>query len=112
MTYVEHLNALIRAKAASKERLVMLGQNIAAGSCLSGLTRGLVSEGGRHVINTPNSENTIVGTGFGLALSGVDAINADQVDNAAGVIKHGNTAHFEPYHFIQQMEAVDFGRRR
>ncbi len=74
MTYVEHLNALIRNKVACTDRLVMLGQNIGAGSCLSGLTHGLVSEGGLRVINTPNSENTIAGTGFGLALSGVDAI--------------------------------------
>jgi pyruvate dehydrogenase E1 component beta subunit len=52
----------------------MFGQNIAAGSCISGLTRGLKSREGHHALNTPNCENTLVGTGFGLMLNGVSSI--------------------------------------
>ncbi|NQV79387.1 MAG: hypothetical protein HQ495_02485 [Alphaproteobacteria bacterium] len=72
MTYVSHLNELIRDAAAAHENAVVFGQNVSAGSCLSGLTRGIDTTGA-HVINTPNLENTLVGTGFGLMLSGLPA---------------------------------------
>jgi len=74
MTYISHLNTLIRAKVSATPRLVAYGQNITAGSCLSGLTRGLEPGPGGRVINTPNVENTLVGAGFGMALRGVDSI--------------------------------------
>ncbi|MCH8136150.1 MAG: gamma-glutamyltransferase, partial [Proteobacteria bacterium] len=74
MNYVGFINSLIRAKTATSGHLVMYGQNIAAGSCLSGLTGGLESKGGRLVLNTPNSENTLLGTGFGLMMADVNAI--------------------------------------
>src|SRR5262245_16358024 len=74
MNYLTHVNALIKAKVAEKRPLVMFGQNIAAGSCVGGLTRGLKSGNGHHVLNTPNCENTLVGTGFGLMLSGVSSL--------------------------------------
>ncbi len=74
MNYVTHVNALLKARVAQEKSLVMFGQNIAAGSCIGGMTRGLKSEGGRHVLNTPNCENTLVGTGFGLMLNGVSGI--------------------------------------
>ncbi len=74
MRYVEYINGLIGEKTSKTEGLVLFGQNIAAGSCLSGLTRNLkVGEGGR-IINTPNSENTLVGSGFGMMLDGVSSI--------------------------------------
>lgn len=74
MKYVEYVNGLIRARLAEVEPLVMFGQNIAAGSCIGGLTRGLPSHGERLVLNTPNAENTQVGVGFGLMLTGVSSI--------------------------------------
>jgi pyruvate/2-oxoglutarate/acetoin dehydrogenase E1 component len=74
MNYITHVNALIKAKAAEHSPLVMFGQNIAAGSCVGGLTRGLKSRDGHHVLNTPNCENTLVGTGFGLMLNGVSSL--------------------------------------
>lgn len=72
MTYVSHLNGLIRDAIATADNPVVFGQNVAAGSCLSGLTRG-IDHTAAQVINTPNLENTLVGTGFGLMLSGVQA---------------------------------------
>ena len=74
MKYVEYINELIGKKTSETEKLVLFGQNIAAGSCLSGFTKNLkVGEGG-FIINTPNSENTLTGLGFGLMLSGVSSI--------------------------------------
>lgn len=70
MSYVSDLNAKICAAAARTENAVVFGQNVSAGSCLSGLTRG-IDQTGATVINTPNLENTLVGTGFGLMMSGV-----------------------------------------
>jgi pyruvate dehydrogenase E1 component beta subunit len=74
MNYITHINILIRSRVAEKSPLVMFGQNIAAGSCISGLTKGLKSDDSHYVLNTPNCENTLVGTGFGLMLSGVSSI--------------------------------------
>lgn len=74
MNYIGHVNALIKSKVVGCQPLVMFGQNIAAGSCIGGLTRGLKSGEGHLVANTPNCENTLVGTGFGLMLNGVSAI--------------------------------------
>ena len=41
MTYVSHLNGLIRDAVAATSNSVVFGQNVSAGSCLSGLTRGI-----------------------------------------------------------------------
>lgn len=75
MKYVQHLNQLICSTTGSYNGpLVMFGQNIAAGSCLGGLTRNLPTDSNRRVLNTPNVENTMVGAGFGMMMSGVSSI--------------------------------------
>jgi pyruvate dehydrogenase E1 component beta subunit len=74
MSYVSDINTLLKAKAAETPGLVIFGQNVVAGSCLGGLTRGLPTPPGGLVLNTPNSENTLVGAGFGLALQGLPAV--------------------------------------
>lgn len=74
MTYVADLNALFRQKVLETPGIVCYGQNIVAGSCLSGLTRGLAAGPGGLVFNSPNSENALVGLGMGLSLRGVPAI--------------------------------------
>ena len=73
MKYVEFLNETIRKKLATSKKVVIFGQNVGAGSFLSGLTRNFKNEN-VAVINTPNSENCLCGVGFGLMLSGVDAL--------------------------------------
>jgi pyruvate/2-oxoglutarate/acetoin dehydrogenase E1 component len=101
VNYISHVNGLIKAKVAETSPLVIFGQNIAAGSCLGGLTRGLKSGDGRHVLNTPNCENTLVATGFGLMLSGVPAmfcmkqqdfllLGIDQLVNTYNLIRRRN----------------------
>ncbi|MDO8435943.1 MAG: hypothetical protein Q7S82_00960 [bacterium] len=74
MKYVEYINELIRNKILEKEKIVVFGQNIAAGSCLGGLTRNLKVREGGLIINTQNSENTLCGVGFGLMLGKVASI--------------------------------------
>jgi len=74
LKYIEFVNKAISQKILESERVVIFGQNISAGSCLSGLTRNLQVKKGDYVINTPNCENTQCGVGFGLMINGVSSI--------------------------------------
>lgn len=73
MKYVQYVNAAFKAAAEKVQPFVFFGQNIAAGSCLGGLSRGLGSAPGHRALNTPNVENTLVGAGFGMMLGGVSS---------------------------------------
>jgi pyruvate/2-oxoglutarate/acetoin dehydrogenase E1 component len=74
MKYVEYINELIKENVARANPIVLFGQNISAGSCISGLTKNLkVAENGL-IINTPNCENALCGIGFGLMINGVSSI--------------------------------------
>ena len=53
MTYYEFINQLIREKVFETQNIVLFGQNIDAGSCLSGLTRNLKVQDNSLIINTP-----------------------------------------------------------
>ena len=98
MTYLSHVNAAIRRAIEAEPGFVSFGQNIGAGSHLSGLTRNL-PKGDRHrVINTPNCENAQVGFGFGLMLEGVDCaffckqldfllLTCDQIVNTGNMVR-------------------------
>lgn len=74
MTYLEFLNDALRKEVAAHTDLVAFGQNVAAGSYLGGLTAGLAVRPPSRILNTINAENTLVGFGFGIALSGANAI--------------------------------------
>lgn len=74
LTYVDEINVAIRERIAHQVNLACFGQNIVTGSCLSGLTRGLAVPEGSLAFNTPNTENSLVGMGFGAALRGSNAI--------------------------------------
>ncbi len=74
MTYIRFINEILRKKVLEAERIVLFGQNISTGSCLSGLTRNLEVGDGSFIVNTPNSENTLTGVGFGLMLSGISSV--------------------------------------
>ena len=73
MMYVQYLNSLIKGQLSNQSDIVIYGQNIDAGSSLSGLTRGLSVKKGL-IINTQNSENLLVGAGFGLMLNNVSSV--------------------------------------
>jgi pyruvate dehydrogenase E1 component beta subunit len=70
MKYVSYLNQIFREEISKLDEFVLYGQNVSTGSCLGGLTRDLEKISGCNVFNTPNTENTLVGMGFGLMLSG------------------------------------------
>ena len=73
-SYVEFINQRIKDAIAAQPRMVIYGQNVSTGSCLSGLSRGFDKLPQCTVINTTNSEGTLVGMGFGLLLRGVSSI--------------------------------------
>jgi pyruvate/2-oxoglutarate/acetoin dehydrogenase E1 component len=98
MSYLAHVNARFRQAIEVRDRFVSFGQNIAAGSHLSGLTRDLPSSNGHRVINMPNCENGLVGFGFGLMLEGVDCaffckqldfllLTCDQIVNTYNMVR-------------------------
>ena len=68
MIYVQYVNSLIKKAVKKNQSSVLYGQNINAGSCLGGLTRGVSEINNGMTLNTPNIENTLVGVGFGLML--------------------------------------------
>lgn len=70
MKYVSYINELLDAEITKLDEFVLYGQNVSTGSCLGGLTRGLQRIKSCSVFNTPNTENTLVGMGFGLMLGG------------------------------------------
>ena len=74
MKYVKFVNSVLRNQIQKENNLVLYGQNINAGSCISGLTRGLGDANNGLTINTQNSENTLVGVGFGLMLNSISSI--------------------------------------
>jgi pyruvate/2-oxoglutarate/acetoin dehydrogenase E1 component len=76
MNYVEHVNGLLRRQLTNAGPVFMYGQNVCAGSCLGGMTRGIVSSGQLKVANTPNTENALMGMGLGLMLRGAKAVYA------------------------------------
>ena len=71
--YVTTINNWLKDNMYVEEPFIVFGQNVSAGSRLSGLTRGLDTKGGLQMINTPNCENAMVGFGFGMMLKGVNS---------------------------------------
>lgn len=102
-TYVEFVNQRIKSAIALQPRVVVYGQNVSTGSCLSGLSRGFDKLPHCTVINTTNSEGTLVGMGFGLLLRGVSSIffmkqqdflllGVEQLTNTANALRHRDLA--------------------
>ena len=106
MNYITCINALLKEEILKAPKAVLFGQNVSAGSCISGMCKGLTVQDGGRIINTQNSENTLVGVGFGLMLSGVSSVffvkqldflllGIDQLVNTHNVVRvMGPTASF------------------
>ena len=71
--YASCINRVLKALLIQDDPFVLFGQNVSAGSCLSGVTRGLQSTQGLEMFNTPNCENAMVGFGFGMMIRGVNS---------------------------------------
>jgi pyruvate/2-oxoglutarate/acetoin dehydrogenase E1 component len=116
MTFTQYINFKIKTEFAKYSNSVIFGQNIVAGSRISGLGAELENIEGATAINTTNSENSLMGFGFGLALSGMPSIfimkqhdfallGIDQLTNTINVLKEGRLS--AP--FIVLMVVVDSG---
>lgn len=103
MKYIEYINKLIRDEISKHEQLVVYGQNIAAGSCLSGLTKELCVQENGKIINSTNSENSLCGFGFGMMIGGTSSIffmkqldflllGVDHLTNTYNVIRNNEHA--------------------
>ena len=101
MKYIQFVNSLIRKKSLDTDKLVLFGQNINAGSCISGLTKNIKVKEGSMIINTPNCENTQAGLGLGLMINGVSSVffmkqqdflllGIDQLVNTYNFIRRNN----------------------
>lgn len=103
MKYIEHINTVLKNAVASHEGLVVYGQNVNAGLRLSGFTRGFEVRPSGKIINTTNTENSLVGFGFGMMLGGGKAaffmqqldfllLGADQLVNTYNIIRNSEHA--------------------
>jgi len=72
MRYREALGAALREELARDERVILMGEDIGVFGGAFKVTAGLLEEfGERRIRDTPISENTIVGTGVGAAMTGL-----------------------------------------
>lgn len=74
MKYIDFVNSRIKEEIAKQKKIVLFGQNINAGSCLGGLTKGITVDNSSMTINSTNSENTLCGFGFGLMMNGISSV--------------------------------------
>ena len=102
MIYVKYLNNLLKEEVNKKNKVVIFGQNVHAGSYLSGLTKGFDAKNGNILLNTQNSENSLVGLGFGLMLNNISSIyfmkqldflllSIDQLVNTFNILRQKKT---------------------
>lgn len=98
MKLVKFINNKFK-KFCQNSDFTFYGQNISTGSCLGGLLREITSKRKFNIINTPNSENTLVGFGFGMLIGGENSsffvkqqdfilLSVDQLKNTYGMIKN------------------------
>lgn len=116
LTFTQYINSKIRQKFSGYEHSVIFGQNIVSGSRISGLGAGLDQIDNCVALNTTNSENSLMGLGFGLALSETPSLflmkqhdfallGLDQLTNTHNVLRNGRL--MAP--FIVLMVVVDSG---
>jgi pyruvate dehydrogenase E1 component beta subunit len=69
---VEAINRALRQALADNERIIVMGQDVGKLGGVFRVTDGLQAEfGSARVFDTPLAESAIVGTAFGMALTGV-----------------------------------------
>jgi len=116
LTFTQYVNTKIRHSFSSYEHSVIFGQNIVSGSRISGLGAGLDQISNCVAFNTTNSENSLMGLGFGLALSETPSLflmkqhdfallGLDQLTNTHNVLRNGRL--LAP--FIVLMVVIDSG---
>src|SRR5262245_54429326 len=72
MNMVQAINDALRTAMRRDERIVVMGEDVGKVGGVFRVTAGLIDEfGERRVVDTPLSENGIVGTAVGMALYGM-----------------------------------------
>ncbi len=116
LSFTQYVNMKIKDQFSNYEDSVIFGQNIIAGSRISGLGSQLEEIKGVTAFNSTNSENSLMGFGLGLALSGIPTLflmkqhdfallGIDQITNTTNVLRNGRF--LAP--FIVLMVVVDSG---
>ena len=79
MRIIDKFNFILRSKIKSKS--ILFGQNITTGSRIAGMTNNIESIKKIEIINTQNSESSLIGFGLGLMISKINSIYfAKQLD--------------------------------
>ena len=73
-SYLQAMNQIISDHVNQMENTLVYGENLDRGSFISGLSKNLVSGPTRLVKNVGNCEYTHCGVGFGLMISGKNAV--------------------------------------
>jgi len=114
--FTEHINQQMRDYLTSKDCSVVFGQNVFAGSRVSGLGKDIDLIAGVKSLNTPNIENSLMATGLGLMLAGTSSVfimkqhdfavlGLDQLINSWNLIRNSKL----DASFIILMVVVDTG---
>ena len=99
-TYTSYVNFKIKELFGNFDNSIIFGQNIIAGSRISGLGAELEHVTNCTAINTTNSENSLIGMGFGLSLCSIPSmlilkqhdfalLGIDQITNTFNLIRNG-----------------------
>ena len=73
-SYLQSLNKVISDQVNQMENTLVYGENLDRGSFISGLSKNLIAGPTRLVKNIGNCEYTHCGVGFGLMMSGYNAV--------------------------------------
>lgn len=97
MSYSQALNDALASEMRRDDRVLILGEDIARYGGVFSVTQGLLEEFGPHrVVDTPISENGIVGAAIGMAMSGlrpvVEIMFADFLSLALDSLANGAAA--------------------
>lgn len=75
LTFIEAVNAALRAELESDERTLVYGEDVGKGGGIFGGSRNLQKDfGDERVFDTPIAENAILGSAVGAAMSGMKPI--------------------------------------
>jgi pyruvate/2-oxoglutarate/acetoin dehydrogenase E1 component len=100
LRYREALNQALREEMRRDDRVLLLGEDIGVFNGAFKVTAGLLDEfGEKRVRDTPISENTIVGTGVGAAMTGLRPVVERMTVNFSllaldQIVNHMATIHY------------------
>src|SRR6187431_2050625 len=100
MRYREALNRALREEMEADENVFIMGEDIGVFQGAFKVTQGLLEDfGEKRVRDTPISENTIVGTGVGAAMTGLRPVVELMTVNFSllamdQIVNHMSTVHY------------------